>query len=505
MACNNARVLGPGVRIADLMRSPALQFRLLAGGGGLDRTVSWAHVSELEDPTPWLMGAELIMTTGLALPRPAAAQQAYLGRLDDAGVSGLAVSEGLFVPRLTRVFLATADERSFPVLEVPLPVPFVTVAQEVAAALAGDSNQRLGAQLRVFGALRWMAAEDLGPTDTFARLEELSGYRLFACTPGLNPLVPGLGVPPAEVAARLPGSPSAPPSVPGGFVLPIPAPGGPAGWLVALERGGTRPAGLAVVQHIATVAALTLTVQRQLAETDRRQRAETLAELLRGGLDRRDARQRLLRHGLPDEPVVLATVRRGGGGRVSDETLWRVLDDSGVRALVLGEGGGHFVLATATDSLVAALGRADGSRSGVSAPVAVGDPLDVARREALWAAERAAAAGQPVVVYGEEDGAGRWLPADPAALHGLSRRVLGAAVDHDLARDGSALVESVQVWLDRDRSTTAAASALGIHPNTLAYRLRRFGELTGRDLSSSADLAEVWLALAALRALRTTT
>lgn len=57
-------------------------------------------------------------------------------------------------------------------------------------------------------------------------------------------------------------------------------------------------------------------------------------------------------------------------------------------------------------------------------------------------------------------------------------------------------------WLDRDRSAAAAAAALGVHPNTLAYRLRRFGELTGRDLSATGDLAEVWRALAALRTVR---
>jgi sugar diacid utilization regulator len=42
------------------------------------------------------------------------------------------------------------------------------------------------------------------------------------------------------------------------------------------------------------------------------------------------------------------------------------------------------------------------------------------------------------------------------------------------------------------------AAALQIHPNTLAYRLRRFDEISGRTLRSTADLAELWLALRAL-------
>ena len=56
------------IRVEDLLRSPALQLRLIAGESGPSRRVAWAHVSELEDPTPWLVGAEMIMTTGIAVP-----------------------------------------------------------------------------------------------------------------------------------------------------------------------------------------------------------------------------------------------------------------------------------------------------------------------------------------------------------------------------------------------------------------------------------------------------
>ena len=142
------------ITVEDLLRSPALQLRLIAGEAGVSRRVAWAHVSELEDPTPWLAGAELIMTTGMALARDGRPQRAYLERLDDAGVACLALSEGLFVPPLTRDFLAVADERSFPVVEVPIPVPFMAIAQEVAAAVQGDTAQRLNAQLQVFGAVQ---------------------------------------------------------------------------------------------------------------------------------------------------------------------------------------------------------------------------------------------------------------------------------------------------------------------------------------------------------------
>src|SRR5690348_10127445 len=69
------------IRVEDLLRSPALQLRLIAGEVGTARRVAWAHVSELEDPTPWLFGSEMIMTTGIGVPRAAERQRAYLERL----------------------------------------------------------------------------------------------------------------------------------------------------------------------------------------------------------------------------------------------------------------------------------------------------------------------------------------------------------------------------------------------------------------------------------------
>ena len=72
-------------------------------------------------------------------------------------------------------FLAAADRRGMPVLEVPLPVPFIAIAQEVAAAVQADMGQRLGAQLQVFGALRWITVENLEIAEIFSRLERLSG------------------------------------------------------------------------------------------------------------------------------------------------------------------------------------------------------------------------------------------------------------------------------------------------------------------------------------------
>jgi PucR family transcriptional regulator, purine catabolism regulatory protein len=482
------------IRVEDLLRSPALQLRLIAGEPGTGRRVAWAHVSELEDPTPWLFGSEMIMTTGMAIPRSAERQRAYLERLDDAGVACLALSEQLHVPPLTAAFLAAAGERGFPVVEVPLAVPFMAISQEVAAAVQAGTGQLLNAQLQVFGAVRWLATGDLSTQEIFARLERLSGYRLYACTTQRGPLLDGVPVPPPDHAKLIPGTPTSPPTVPGGYVLPVSGPRGTAGYILAMETDGAAPAGVSVVQHIATVAALQLSMEAHERETLRREGAETLAEMLRGVLDTAVVTRRLAVHGFPaDARLTLAIVRpknpAAGGDAVVD-----TLAHGRFPQLALRQEEELYVLIPDEAAARAALATG-GTVVGTSLPFRAGASLRVARREAQWAITRAVESGRDVVSYGD-DRTGRWLTTESADLAALVDDVLRPVIDYDDAHGGD-LLPTIRTWLEHDRQTDKAAEALHIHPNTLLYRVRRFEQITGRSLASTEALAETWLALRA--------
>ena len=479
------------IRVEDLLRSPALQLRLIAGEGGAARRVAWAHVSELEDPTPWLLGSEMIMTTGIGVPRTAERQRAYLERLDDAGVACLALSEGLMVPPLTRAFLAAAGERGFPVVEVPIPVPFMAISQHVAAATAGDMGRRLNAQLQVFGAVQWLAAGNLSAREIFARLERLSGYTLYACTMHRGPLLDGVPVPPPESAHLIPSASSSPPTVPGGYVLPVSGPRGTVGYVLALESPDAAPAGVSVVQHIATVAALQLSMLAHEREMLRREGAETLAEMLQGVLDRPVVARRLAAKGFAsDAGLQLAVLRprQEAADAVAD-----ALADAGLPHLILRQQDELVVLVHDDDRARAVLTSARSATAGLSRPFPADASLAVARREAQWALDRAAEAGRDVVSYGD-DRTERWLTGDSGDLRALVEQVLGTVIDYDAAH-ASDLLTSVRVWLEHDRQTERAARALHIHPNTLLYRVRRFEQVSGCSLASTESLAEVWLAL----------
>ncbi len=105
--------------------------------------IAWAHAIELEDPSPWLAGGELVLTTGIRLPRTIAEQTAYVERLHGVGVAALAFGVGLRYASIPRGVVERCAELGLPLVEVPLPTPFVAVAQRIAQRLADQDREAL--------------------------------------------------------------------------------------------------------------------------------------------------------------------------------------------------------------------------------------------------------------------------------------------------------------------------------------------------------------------------
>lgn len=81
-------------------------------------------------------------------------------------------------------------------------------------------------------------------------------------------------------------------------------------------------------------------------------------------------------------------------------------------------------------------------------------------------------------------------------LGDVVRLVVEPLTEHD-AEHGSALTESLRVYLERHGHWESAAAALGIHRHTLRGRVSRAEQVLGVDLQSAAVRAELLLALLA--------
>jgi DNA-binding PucR family transcriptional regulator len=71
------------------------------------------------------------------------------------------------------------------------------------------------------------------------------------------------------------------------------------------------------------------------------------------------------------------------------------------------------------------------------------------------------------------------LPERALAGDETARAVLVEEIYRPLAEAGSALLETLSVYLEQAASLEAAARILFVHPNTVRYRLRRVTDITG--------------------------
>src|SRR5437588_476038 len=136
--------------VRDLLRD--LDVRLLAGERSLHLPVRWVHISELLDPTPWLAGGELLLTTGMQLDTPAQ-QREFMTRLADHHLAGLGFGTGFKHAAVPPPLLEVAAERELPVVEVPYEVPFIAVTEAAFTQLVNEQyavlRRALAAQERL--------------------------------------------------------------------------------------------------------------------------------------------------------------------------------------------------------------------------------------------------------------------------------------------------------------------------------------------------------------------
>src|SRR5215211_8947994 len=96
-----------------------LGLKVAAGGDdAAEKEIRWVHITELLDPTPWLQGGELLLTTGIRLDS-ADRQRKFIRLLAESGVTGLGFGTGFDHAEIPKTVLKEADAGGFPVFEVP--------------------------------------------------------------------------------------------------------------------------------------------------------------------------------------------------------------------------------------------------------------------------------------------------------------------------------------------------------------------------------------------------
>lgn len=497
------------VTLAALLGNRPLGLRLHTTTAPADRPISWVHVSELADPTPFLEGGELLLTTGLALLSDEQPVEEYVRRLADVGVVGLGLGTGLSHPAVPADLVTAADACGLAVLEVPRQTPFIALSRAVAAALAAEEYAAIS---RTAAAQQELARAALSPgapatvVDRLAR--SVGGWALLTDASGAP-----LEATPRTSMARAAGLGSAIDRLRGLRAPASAALAGPDGTVLLQSLGtGTRTRGFLAVgrtgpfpapdRHVVNAAALLLTLRleqvRALDNATGALRAALLRMLLADGAAAVAPVVAALGEQLPGEPVrplvVLGSaeqrsaavdVAADAAARAGEPIFSAELDD----ALVILVAGGSAM----ADGLEALPDRVTGAVLGLAPPVPW-TRLAEGVRQARQAAEHGRLRTRRVTSFADLAGAGLAPLLDPGLTRAFAEAVLAPLVAADRAGPGD-LVTSLRTWLAHHGQWEPAAARLGVHRHTLRKRIARAAELLDRDLDSAGVRAELWLAL----------
>jgi PucR family transcriptional regulator, purine catabolism regulatory protein len=503
--------------LGQVLRSPGLELQVVVAGTG-DPPVRWVATSELVDPTPFLEGGEIVLTTGLATGEWTEEWQSYVDRLAAARVTALGLGLGLTHARVPARLRDAARAVDLPLFTVAHAVPFVAVSRTVARLVQREEQQALRAAMSVQQQLTRDAAGTDGAEAVLRRLARIVSGDAVVCDPDGAVLLRETVVRDQRAPDRIPESiraliaclrpdglrTSHTDTGPRGSTLvqPLGLAGSPHSYLVLSTPA---PWGTTAPTVVATAAALL-----SLAG-ERRTDALAAAREIRG------AALGLLLDGQPDAARTLLAVRASGTGPLRADRPFHVLrtgdsadalaglerwaaDDPTDRLAAVppgqdGRGQPVVLLAAGTDpaGAVAALGA--GGRAGLSEarPLPGLSGADDTARAALarTTAERPVARWDEVVDEG--------LPAlwDAPAAAAFGHAVLGPLGAP--SAENAQLLATLDAFHEHRGQLTVVAAALGVHRNTVRRRLRRVEELTGRSPASPRGRAELWVAAEILR------
>jgi PucR family transcriptional regulator, purine catabolism regulatory protein len=509
--------------LSELLADPSLGAEVIAGRGGVDRRgpIRWAHISELPDPTPWLEGGELLLTTGLGVKDRPDLQRRFVGGLADRGVVAVGFAMDVSLSAVPPAMIAACDEAELPLFTVPYEIPFIAVSRRVAQHAFEEHYATLRSAVDLHRRVLADVIADAGVAQVLGTVgRAMPGVALAAFDfagselARSDPSGVAVGFDAASLWASLPRDRSrATVELPDRVLTSATVSFGEhlEAVVVAISPAPLlEHEELLFEQGVAGVS-LELARDRSMRHAHRAQVDDLLEEVAAGRISTSLVERTLHRLGVkPLQGFRVLAVGPPTGWSVSDDAVCSVVEDA---LLPLGppivgrlDGVVHAVvpdLPGTAEQVVAAL-----ERRGWSA-IAVGRSRVKSELDALRSAVREAG----VALHLDDQASIRDVDALglPGLLAGIRddlgaadfvTQVLGPIIDHD-ERESAHLVATLRAYLAHGCRPGPAADELNVHRHTLAYRLDRIRDLTGRDPRSGDHLVAFGLALELLGRTRT--
>lgn len=424
--------------------------------GALDRTITWAHTTELRDPSRYLRGGELVCTVGISLQTPQDCE-AFVEALCQSGASGLCFGTGDAHDTVPEALRAACARSRLPLLIAPPHVLFATVSRYVA-------DFQVGGELALARATNTLVPELLASQrrrESARQLLDRAGA-VLGCYFLLEPDSPADADGPTAQIEGL-------------------------GTLVWVGTG-TPPdnAVLDVIARFVQAAQGERNIESALA----RERVGQLLSLVERRMLLPDALNQLLDWpGLAAREVACSAWPAGAGALLSMAFPAALVGDAPEVCLVLTDPGTR---AVADLPAVAAELSLPSGHSAVAPLAELGSAITQARIALDLARQHGGSVGPDQL--STFDSLLEGLPLNRLAP--FKQQLIDPLAHTDHER-GTQHVRTLRVFLATNGSLIDTARELFLHTNTVRHRLSRIHELTGRNPLNFEDLAAFAIGLRA--------
>ncbi|MDV6269295.1 MULTISPECIES: PucR family transcriptional regulator [Rhodococcus] len=487
--------------LRSIVSNRSLRIRVLVGADLLDSEIVWVATSEHEDPSQYLNGREILLTTGMRFSQ----EQDFYGyveRLTKVGVVALGFGLGPAHDTVPLGLVAAAEQWGMILLEIASPTPFIAVTKAVADLIANREHAAESRDNQIRQSLTRAALRGGADALVEALAKESGSWAALLSPVGIvrqiTPRRAGVRLDDIRdvlVRTRESGSFGSASVIANGErieILPVGRRSRQLGTLVVGSTGEVRGQRSRFGIIAAEVLGLELELEstRKLAE---RRRLDALVMILDNQLLPIDQLTVLFGDPLTSGRIAIAVVHVPKSER--DEIRGEL--EAYRSNVIVAQYKSRLVMFMSERHLdVEAIERSLVNASTHAVGIAVARGIEHAERgvkQADRAATAAAATNMGVLQIGSQLG-----PTYSAMLAAADEGEIAASIfasieTADEKRAGD-LCRTVIAWLGLNGQVEPTAGLLGVHRHTLRARVRRIERLIGQPLSDPTTRAELWFA-----------
>ena len=516
--------------------------QVVAGSAGLANTVTWSHIIDVPTVAGMVEPQNLIITTGQGIPADSNGQAMFVQDLIQANTAGLVISIGGDVfQEVPRAMITVGDQHAFPIIAIPTAIRFVDITRAIHEQSVSHQYALLKQSDYIHQTLTQIVLEGGGLQKLAEALARLVNRSVTIENPELNRLLAYAMHGEVDSARQESIEAGKTPAFIREFVQesgileearqrlqPVVAPVSPEHgmtkerilapivvgreiygyvWLIAgdeaLDESDRR-----AIERAATVAALIMLNTRAVRQTEARHQADLISQLLSGQTEALMLQDKANRLGLDLlQPLRVMLLKPADNVaptlRQADElsnTVTQAAEDYMIQPL-----GPYYILILPETVNAQDLGRrlvdaSPGMKVAIGRVAAALEQLPQSYKEASEAMEIGLSLTSDEYLYDFDHlGFLPWLyhlPDQARALNPYIQRITALATNERAKR--ADLLRTLEVLLDCGNNASETARVLGIHRNTLTYRLKQIETLCGVSLANSDVRLNLQIAIKAL-------